>query len=218
MQLRGLLGNGVLRKISVLFLVRRFLNAIWLLLLLRITISLLLADVLPEEWTDTDVGTVGIAGSCSYNQTTDVFTVSGGGSEVANTTDSFNYVYQNVTGNTEIYARVNSLQNTSADASPGVMMRDSLAANAVSAYVAVSAGNCMTFTTRGTTGASSTVTSSTTLSAPVWLRLVRNGGQITTSTASFVVGAYYSTNGVNWTLIGTQTLSMAVSGKMGLAA
>src|ERR1700744_817887 len=105
-----------------------------------------------EVWTDSDIGTVGITGSSSYNSSTDVFTVNGAGSGIGGSADSGNLLYLQVNGNLEIIGHVATLQNTSAAATAGLMMRESNASNAVSAYVAVSPSNGVAFTVRTATG------------------------------------------------------------------
>src|SRR6202012_2643379 len=49
---------------------------------------------LPSGWMDQDIGSVGVAGSASYNNGT--FTVNGSGSSITGTADQFNFAYQAV--------------------------------------------------------------------------------------------------------------------------
>jgi hypothetical protein len=53
-----------------------------------------------------------VAGSASYASGT--FTLKGSGADIGGTADAFHYVYQPLTGDGEIVARVASLQNTHA--------------------------------------------------------------------------------------------------------
>ena len=69
-----------------------------------------------------------MAGSETYGGGT--FTVNGGGVDIWGTSDQFRFVYQQLTGNGEIIARVTSLTNTDPWAKAGVMVREDLTANA----------------------------------------------------------------------------------------
>jgi len=63
---------------------------------------------LPTGWLDQDVGVVGPRGSGTY--TAGVFTVTGGGSNVlAGTTDAFHFVYQPLSGDGTLVARIVSV-------------------------------------------------------------------------------------------------------------
>jgi len=74
---------------------------------------------------DGDIGTPGQAGSAGYNNGT--FTVNGAGARIYGTADAFNFVYQSLTGDGTIVARLVSWQGTAEPyASVGVMIRDTL--------------------------------------------------------------------------------------------
>src|SRR5437868_4642245 len=65
------------------------------------------AQSLPSPWASRDIGAPAIAGSSSYNAGT--FTVNAGGTDIWGTADQFHFVYQQVTGDIEVIARVNSI-------------------------------------------------------------------------------------------------------------
>ena len=73
------------------------------------------------------------------------YTVTGGGIGVASTLDQFHYVYEPLTGEGEIVARVTSLDKTSSRAIAGIMIRDSLDTKASFASLAMSAGGGAVF-------------------------------------------------------------------------
>src|SRR5207245_770035 len=86
------------------------------------TISLTVQTIptLPSVWTDGDVGTVGLAGSASYAN--GAFTVAGAGLGTFSTSsDGFHFVYQPLSGDGTLVARVVSLQGSSA-AQGGLMI------------------------------------------------------------------------------------------------
>jgi alpha-tubulin suppressor-like RCC1 family protein len=167
-----------------------------------------------ETWVDNDVGTVGVAGSSSYNGSTDTFTVNGAGSGIGGTADSFHFVSESVNGYLETIAHVASLQNTSSSATSGLMIRESTSAGAISAYMGVTPSSGVVFTTRSSTGGSSSTTTLSGEAAPIWLRLVRS---YTSTAGEYVFTGYYSTNGASWTSVASGTFTMANNVLMGMA-
>ncbi len=158
------------------------------------------AAALPSGWVNTDIGSPGIAGSGSYSAPT--WTVSGGGSDIWNSADQFNFLYQNTTNN-GIVAQVNTIQNTDPWAKAGVMMRDSTSAGAMFANVVITPANGVNFQWRNSTGGQCGYSQVTAQFVPIWVKLVN---------ASGVFSAYYSGDGVSWTLIGPpQTITMISS-------
>ncbi|HEV2197935.1 MAG TPA: protease pro-enzyme activation domain-containing protein [Candidatus Acidoferrum sp.] len=161
---------------------------------------------LPASWLDQDVGVVGVLGSAGYSNGT--FTVAGAGNgTMITTSDSIHFVYQPWTGDGTLIARVASVQGSSA-AQIGIMVRESLnpGANHVFLFDYVPS---ILMTERISTGSSSTYSSVGSATLPNWLKLVRSGNVFT---------MYGSTNGVNWTQLGTsQTVTMAASVYVGLA-
>src|SRR5206468_12031175 len=105
-------------------------------------------------------------------------------------------------------AHVASLSNSEANAKAGLMIRDSLAANAKEVSVAVTPSNGIKFLRRTSTGGSTSSTTVSSLKAPYWLKLVRSGSTIT---------SYYSANGTSWTTLGSQSVTMNTTVYVGLA-
>src|SRR5207249_4250024 len=127
---------------------------------------------LPAPWTQGDVGGVSITGNASVSNGT--YTVRGAGSDIFGSADSFHFVYQKLTGDGTIIARVAGIQNTNLYAKAGVMMRETLAANSKQASVFVSPGTSgVRYIRRTSTGGGSTSTTHSPLSAPYWVKLVR---------------------------------------------
>lgn len=160
---------------------------------------------LPAPWQHQDVGTVGLVGGASHSS--GVFTVKGSGADIFGTADQFHYVYQPMSGDGQIIARVTGLQNTNSNAKAGVMIRESLATGARHALVNITPGAETQFIRRTTTNGPSAYTLGASRSAPHWVRLERIGNQF---------NAYESANGTTWTLIGTETLGMGGSVHVGL--
>lgn len=151
---------------------------------------------LPAPWLSRKVGSPVIAGSGSFANNT--FTVSGSGSDIFGTNDAFHYVYQVLTGNVEIRARVTGLSNTHAQAKAGVMIRDDLNSNGRNAFMGITPSSGLVFQRRISTGGT-TASTSVAGAIPYWVRLVRSGNLFT---------SYISNDGNTWTQVGTATIVM----------
>jgi hypothetical protein len=154
----------------------------------------------PPPWQSSDIGSAGAVGGAFFSN--GVFIVSGSGADIWNTADAFRYVYLPLTNGCDISARVTSQGNTDPWAKGGVMIRDSLGAGAAYAYMAITPGNGTDFQYRSQNGISSdgSVYGGALNPAPNnWVRLTR-----TNSTFS----GYKSADGVNWTLVGSATLTL----------
>ena len=161
---------------------------------------------LPAPWANRDIGTPAIAGRASESGGT--FSVTGAGADIWDASDQFQFMYQPFSGDVEIVARLASLQNTNEWAKGGVMIRETLSANSAHALMAGTAASGWAFQRRATTSGTSVHTSGPAGVAPGWVKLTRTGGSI---------AAHRSADGVNWTLVGTQTIAMTQSVYVGLA-
>jgi fibronectin type 3 domain-containing protein len=162
------------------------------------------------DWTQGDVGTVGLAGSAAIADATGVFTLAAAGAGINGTADAGYFVDQPLVGNGEIVARVVSVQNPNSNARAGIAIRDTVAANAIHASALISAGGTIEFRRRTATGGSTSITSVTGFAPAFWLKLVRSGNSLS---------AYRSPDGTTWTQVGTtQTVTMAATARIGLVA
>ncbi len=163
------------------------------------------SNALPSPWVTQDIGGVAAPGSAMF--TSDVFTITGSGSDIWNRADEFRYVYQPLEGDGEIVARVRDLTNTNVWAKTGLMIRSSLADNAAHASVYVTSERGVALQWR--TGAGNlTQHTGTPGQAPVWLRLIRKGD---------VVTAYQSATGSAWQTVGTTTVTLQGPAYIGMA-
>ena len=158
------------------------------------------------NWTDQDIGNPAISGSAT--PTTTGFTVIAGGTDIGGRSDQFNFLYQQVNGDVDVRARVDSLAYASAWSKAGVMIRGSLAPNDANAFTLVSAGHGTLFQRRTLPGASTSRTSGGNVTAPVWVRLVRVGTGVT---------SYTSADGVTWTYVDSATVQLPTVAYVGLA-
>jgi regulation of enolase protein 1 (concanavalin A-like superfamily) len=147
-----------------------------------------------------------VAGSAGYANGT--FTVAGAGQGTFfSSADGFHFVYQPLSGDGTMVARLVSLQGSSA-AQAGIMIRETLNAGASHVYL-FDYSSAIWMTERTSTGASSTYQSMGSATLPYWIKLVRSGNVFSMSG---------SPDGVNWVQLGTsQTVSMAQNVYVGLA-
>jgi glucose/arabinose dehydrogenase len=160
---------------------------------------------LPVSWQRQDIGAVAAAGNAGY--AAGVFAVKGSGADIWGTNDEFHFVYRSISGNGELVARVFQQSNTNAWAKAGIMIRQSLAPGSPHRFLALTPTNGIAFQGRAALGGTSTNLSATG-TAPVWLRLTRNGNTIT---------AFQSSNGTTWQLVGSSTISLSTTAFWGLA-
>jgi regulation of enolase protein 1 (concanavalin A-like superfamily) len=166
-----------------------------------------LAGAPSSNWLTEDVGAVGATGS--FGLTNGVFTIQGSGADIWNSADGFRYVFQSLTGNCSITARVLNMQDTAGWAKAGVMIRETL--DTASQYVInfMSPENGTALQQRSGTGSSASgVTGNTGLAAPYWVRLVRTNDTFT---------SFISSDGTNWTQSGATTVAMNGNVYAGLA-
>ena len=156
-------------------------------------------------WQNADIGNPPTAGSADY--TDGNWTVQGSG-VIWGQADAFHFVYQPYTGDLEVIANVLNVNGTNSWAAGGVMIRQSLDANAKSAFMAVSAeaegGLIYDYRTVANGSTSETGTAG---AEPEWVKLRLEGN---------VIKGYYSSNGSSWTLVDTITFNMSANIYVGL--
>jgi len=163
------------------------------------------AQTVPSPWTASDVAAPTLSSISSY--ASGVFTVDAAGNDIWDTADQFHFIYQQVTGDVEIVARVDELTSAMEYAKAGVMIRASLNANAAHGFGHVTRGVGVRFLRRTTNGGTTTALAGPTIAAPVWVRAVRQGTRVTT---------YSSTNGTSWTTVGSDTIALGSSAYVGI--
>ena len=166
------------------------------------------STALPSGWSNRDIGAVGLAGSAAFDNSTRTFSVTGAGADIWGTADAFQYAYTPFTGDGAIVAHVTSISAGAAWIKAGAMLRESLDPSSTQAFMLISSGKGASFQRRVSTAGVSTSTSVSGVIAPEWVKLERHG---TTFTASI------SSDGVTWTVVGTDTISMASQIYAGLA-
>jgi uncharacterized repeat protein (TIGR01451 family) len=191
---------------------------------------------MPAGWTSTDIGAPITAGTADYSASSQSFYLDGAGADEYGANDQSHFVYQAMPADGSIIARVRFQTNSSPWAKAGLMIRQSTAAGApwVDALVTpdvpsatpdfngigCDANGCLApaqpvlpvtgYGVRMQTSGSKSSTGPvlTGYTAPnKWLKLTRAGSTFT---------SYESTDGVNWTQIGVQTVAMTGTVLVGL--
>ncbi|HKX28275.1 MAG TPA: LamG-like jellyroll fold domain-containing protein, partial [Blastocatellia bacterium] len=167
------------------------------------------AGALPPGWLSRDLGAVNGPGAAGYaNAGNNTFVVSGNGSGIGGTADSFSYAFGGVTGDVTMTARL--LINGSIKV--GLMMREALGADAKALSLTLGdvGGRETRFGTRSSAGGAMTFQLGNAYTwTPVWYRLQRSGDTFT---------AFQSSDGVAWFEIGSSSVPMSGTYLAGLSA
>ena len=163
-------------------------------------------DALPGPWLADDIGAVARPGDARMVGGT--VTVSGGGADIWDSADAFQFVYQPLHGDGQIIARVGSVQETDAWAKAGVMIRENVAPNARHAFMLLTPTAGSAFQRRTAAGGGSDHTAGPVAHAPFWVKLERQGSAFTGSV---------STDGASWTKVGEATIEMGADVLAGFA-
>jgi hypothetical protein len=166
---------------------------------------------LPMPWEMTQIGTSGMQDVAAYESPT--FTLSGSGN-LANGGDQGCLVWQTLSGDGQIIARVSAQAAATPYGTSGVMIRSSLAVNSPHVFLGLTGNGVIRRTSRIRAGTAAVMKNHGFVNPPrLWLRLVRKGN---------VIHAFRSPNGIKWTLIDSTTanfgptcyIGMVVSGGM----
>ena len=166
------------------------------------------ANLLPADWLSTDIGPATRRGFSGKSGADWLLTASGAG--FATSSDRAHAVTRPVTGNGTIVARL-----TANSAEAGLSIRDSLHRYARRA-VLVHQGNTLRFRVRTTNNTVDSITSSTTVALPLWLKLDR-------IEATNTISAFYAADSAGapgqWIRLGNPAvISMDATADYGLTA
>lgn len=170
------------------------------------------SNPLPSSWLDTDVGAVGIGGNASY--ASGVFTINASGQAIEGYSDAMHFVYQPLSGDGTLIARVVSSSGSSGTEQAGVMVRESFDSDSPNAFEGLqgdTSSSGIYFWDRPSLGASTNSQDNPLLGAvslPYWVELVRSGNTLT---------GYRSTDGSTWYETGSATVTMDTNVYVGLA-
>jgi len=159
-----------------------------------------------SPWLNTDIGSPGAPGAAG--QTNGLYLVSGAGT-IGGLSDSFQFVYQPLSGDGKILAYLSSVGDTDSNGFAGVMIRESLASGSEYVALGVTPDGRVLWSTRANTGDLAVSDTSLTGAPPAgWLCLVLRGS---------TCFGLYSADGVNWTPMGLTSINMGSNTYAGLA-
>ncbi len=160
------------------------------------------ASTCPSPWLCADSGNPPFAGDQTLTNGT--WTIHGSGADIWNASDQFHFVWQGVSGDSSIVARLTSQQNTSICTKAGIMYRASTDPADVN-YSVVMLPDCHFSTSsvqvnaRSAVSTTATTANDTPTALPVYLKATRTGSTFT---------AYTSSDGVTWTPIPNSGVSL----------
>ena len=141
-------------------------------------------------YTLVDIGSPSVPGTICEDS--GEVTMVAAGDEIGGTSDSFSMAYQRMVGDGEMTIRINSIDGSDIGAVGGIMFRETLDADSRHASMLVEEDLDLNFTRRASTGGS-TGNSGTTITFPIYLRLIRVGDNVT---------GHYSSDDISYTQLG----------------
>lgn len=162
-------------------------------------------ELLPEGWAAHDIGFVRVAGETSYTNSN--FTMSGAG-DVWSDRDGFHYAYRSWSGDGAFTVRIDTIAALNPWAKGGLMVRESAHPSAAHVSLFTTPGHGVNLQYRPEAGAGMIQAAGRPNSAPVWLRLQREGSTLT---------AFVSDDGAAWSLVGRVAVNLPEDVLLGLA-
>jgi PKD repeat protein len=161
-----------------------------------------------NNWTLKELGSNTLKGAVCYTPVNDNYKFTTKTAGFDNVYDSIPFVYQVLTGDGDIIAKVTSLSNDW-NYTGGVMIRTNLNPNSAYAFVGALDNRGIIDTYRNTNGANSGYLGAKTISFPMWVKVAKTGNTYKT---------YYSKDTTTWTLYGTHNLPAATQTYIGITA
>jgi regulation of enolase protein 1 (concanavalin A-like superfamily) len=160
-------------------------------------------NVLPEPWTNTDIGNPDLGGESSFDPATNTWSVSGAGHDIWYSVDQFHYTYQTLIGDGEIRARVKSQSPINPWSKSGVMIKELAQEFSTYVLISVTPGNGYAFQWNF----NNHIYGGSYSFPDTWISLVRTGN---------LFSGYVSSDGINWTFVGSTTINMTNQVTIGL--
>ena len=164
---------------------------------------------LPQNTGTSLIGAAGNFDPGFADYTSDVLTIRSPAATSTDDHDIFRFVYETMTGDGSITARVADIQSTSEGATVGVTVRSHLTPAATMAAVVVTGDGQIRLENRTLSGLDKIVVAQETASVPVFIRLTRQG---------YTLRAFTSMDGSIWTSLGTLDIGMPETVFMGVTA
>jgi len=159
-------------------------------------------DPLPSPWLKADIGYNSNAGLAA--QSTGKFNVESYGGYMGGSSDNCTFLYQPLNGDGTIIAKISESNKVSWNEKVGIMIRESLQDNAIVSTICKVPHSGISIEQRTATGGALGANPNNIGNLHVyelfnWLKLVRNGS---------VIMSYCSRDGVNWTTVAQQSITM----------
>jgi outer membrane protein assembly factor BamB len=161
------------------------------------------ASACPAPWSCADVGNPLLVGDQSLASGS--WTISGAGTDIGSYADQFHFVWQPITNNGAISARVATQANTSGAAKAGVMLRQSSNAGAAYYGAFLTPANGIVVQDRTAQGLQTDAVTSLAGAAPAYIQVARSGNTFT---------AYTSPDGTSWNVVAGSSVVLSVSPTM----
>lgn len=176
--------------------------------------ALLLSLSLPvfggQVWTYQDIGSCAYAGKSEVDPVTGAVALSGSGVDLAGAADSFQFLYQTVTGDAQVVIKVPRAPDGLPGAKVGIMFRNSLASGAIHETVCLTqSGTCQLQARRLTGSGTTLVRELPNRGVTKWLKLTRVANVFT---------AYVSSDSKTWEFLGSDTVPMTPTAYVGLVS
>ncbi|MEO0469582.1 MAG: PKD domain-containing protein [Bacteroidota bacterium] len=164
-----------------------------------------------DGWITSDVGNIQISGSACQNGPGGGFQIDASGKQINGKIDQFHYVYRPVSGDVNVVAKINSVEQAAAWSMSGLMMRENLSDNCRNAMVGMGAQERFMFQRRINIDDITVrnAAASGSISFPHWVKLERVGNTFS---------GYHSNNGKDWILINSESIEMPTNILLGMAA
>jgi hypothetical protein len=177
------------------------------------TISVEIGDALPPGWSANDIGNTGIGNDYAFDPCTSwpnpedgEFTITGGGNNATSSnTDNIAFANQELCGDGEIIAKVESVTNNGYG---GLVVRESILPGSRQVSLFSNLTNVLRHETRYTSNGPKQVNAFY-KPVPIWLKIVRQGNWFF---------AYYSTTGNHFSYVHAVNVGMPSCIKVGLSA
>lgn len=155
---------------------------------------------LPPVWATQDI-TSGQPGEACYDINTGQYTISSSGEQLNKVWDRYHYVFQRMTGDGWIIARINRVEQASTMSMAGVMVRNSQWGNDKSVFMGITAEEAWVTGVREESNepAELSIGSQGSAAFNSFVKIERIGN---------VLSCYLSEDGTNWTLMSTQNILM----------
>ncbi|MFV8225926.1 M4 family metallopeptidase [Christiangramia aquimixticola] len=166
----------------------------------------------PSPWQTADVGNYQVPGEICYLD--GHFEMNGSGKGFNDKADAFYFTYQEVSGDAEVIAKLNSFENGGLYGNASVVIRESLDKGAAFAATTIIAnpnfkGAEAELQFRKSSGGKMSRSKAQTTGVPAYLKIVRTGNTIT---------SYVGTSGDNWTEVASTRINFGSTIYVGIAA